>query len=179
MWSNVVVSLMPCCRQMQGSTWTDGQLSHSCHGFVAMSCQTVQEVQQIPCREASRLSDSEISVQRPNWWFWCLTMFDILFMSHWCFLYSWTQPKSPFLLIAYAYRFFVASRVKMSANCCLMTCCENPTFIWQDLNSLLIRESEALREVPSDPTTETTAKFELCPRARGSKYMVQILKMVL
>ena len=94
-------------------------------------------------------------------------------------LYSWTQPKSPFLLIAYAYRFLVANRVKMSANCCLMTCCENPTFIWQDLNSLLIRESEALREVPSDPTTETTAKFELCPRARGSKYMVQISKMVL
>lgn len=58
-----------CMWQMQGSTLTDGQLLHNCHGFVAMSCQTVLEVQQIPCRGASRLSGFETSVQcQPRGW---------------------------------------------------------------------------------------------------------------
>ena len=120
-----------CMWQMQGSTLTDGQLLHSCHGFVAMSCQTVLEVQQIPCRGASRLSDFETSVSTIS------HVVDILFMSRWCFLS--TKVSFCFLHMGDHVGLFLSHVVVRT-----------PTFVWQDLNSLLIRESEALREVPSD-----------------------------
>lgn len=82
-----------CLWQMPGSTLTDGQLLHSCHGFVAMSCQTVLEVQQIPCRGASRLSDFETSVQcQPCGWH----------LVHVSLMFSANQ--SIFLLFAHGWR---------------------------------------------------------------------------
>ena len=72
-----------CMWQMQGSTLTDGQLLHSCHGFVAMSCQTVLEVQQIPCRGASRLSDFETSVQFMSQMFSANQSLFLLFAHGW------------------------------------------------------------------------------------------------